>query len=341
MDRIDFVLPWLDDNDPEWQSLKDNMLKKNGIKLRQNDDENDACRFRDMGLLKYWFRSVEKFAPWVNKIYFVTCGQKPYWLNENHPKLVLIDHEDYIPSEYLPTFNSNTIETNLHRIPSLSEKFVLFNDDVFLLKPISPSFFYRKEDPVLPANLYMCRYYTISNWSRICFNDFCAVNEHFDVKEAIWENRRKWFNIKALGFKLALMNFIRYEVNKTFSINGYEHLANPHLKSTLQEVWDKCPDVLHDSSLSRFRSDLQVNQWLMIAWNLMKGRFSPIRDGKRGTTVKISTRQIDNIKNLIEQQSVFQVCFNDTFENDNPQFCFKEIAKAFDSILSKKSSFEK
>lgn len=69
-----------------------------------------------MGYLKYWFRGVEKYAPWVHKIYFVTCGQKPDWLNENHDKLVLVNHEDYIPHEYLPTFSSHTIELNFHRI---------------------------------------------------------------------------------------------------------------------------------------------------------------------------------------------------------------------------------
>lgn len=56
-------------------------------------------------------------------------GQKPERLNENHPKLVLMNHKDYIPSDYLPTFNSQTIKLNLHRIPDLSEKFVLFIDD--------------------------------------------------------------------------------------------------------------------------------------------------------------------------------------------------------------------
>jgi hypothetical protein len=59
---------------------------------------------------------VEKYAPWVNRVFFITCGQCPPWLNRNHPKLRLVDHKDFIPLEYLPTFNSMTIELNLHRI---------------------------------------------------------------------------------------------------------------------------------------------------------------------------------------------------------------------------------
>jgi len=72
---------------------------------------------------------VEQFAPWVRKIHFVTCGQKPEWLNADHPKLSLVNHSDYIPQQFLPTFNSSLIEIYLHRIPDLTEHFVYFNDD--------------------------------------------------------------------------------------------------------------------------------------------------------------------------------------------------------------------
>ncbi len=92
---------------------------------RGDEDANADCRYRDYGLLRYWFRSVERFAPWVNRMFFVTCGQKPEWLDENNPRLRLVNHADYIPAACLPTFQSNTIELNLHRIPDLSERFVL------------------------------------------------------------------------------------------------------------------------------------------------------------------------------------------------------------------------
>jgi hypothetical protein len=75
---------------------------------------------------------VEKFAPWVNHVYFVTWGHYPQWINLEHPKLMLIRHKEYIPKKYLPTYNSNIIELNLHRISSLSEKIILFDDDMFL-----------------------------------------------------------------------------------------------------------------------------------------------------------------------------------------------------------------
>ena len=128
---IDFVIPWVDGSDPAWQKERDAKAAQLGSMERC---DNRGERYRDWDNLKYWFRGVEKFAPWVHKIYFVTWGHLPEWLDVQHPKLVIVRHEDYIPKEYLPTFNSHTIEWNLHRIHGLSENFVYFNDDIFLLR---------------------------------------------------------------------------------------------------------------------------------------------------------------------------------------------------------------
>ena len=99
---IDFVLIWVDGNDPKW--------KKEYMKYAPTaQGDKGEIRFRDWENLRYWFRGVEKFAPWVNKIHFVTCGHIPNWLNLNAPKLNFVKHSDYIPASYLPTFNSHTI----------------------------------------------------------------------------------------------------------------------------------------------------------------------------------------------------------------------------------------
>lgn len=340
-DAIDFVLPWVDGNDPEWLAeMKKWKPLSSGI-ISSDKEGNSAVRYRsDEELLRFWFRAVEKYAPWVNKVFFVTCGQRPEWLNVNHPKLVWVNHEEYIPSEYLPTFNSPTIELNLHRIPTLSERFVLFNDDIFLLKPILPEYFFKDTYPVLPCDMKIYRFYGYNQWSRVCMNDYGIVAKQFNLGESIWKNRNKWFSISKLGFRQAVVNMIRYKVNKTFFISGFEHLANPHLKSTLQEVWSKCPDIMAAVSAARFRSDSNVNPWMLIAWNLAKGYFYPVRTGKRGIDIHASTQQIDRICNIIKQQSVYQLCINDTSDNDNVVFCNQMIAEAFATILPDKSSFE-
>ena len=84
---IDFVITWVDNTDLKWEEdflhYKEEQLG-NSIKTAKS-----SFRFRDWGILKYWFRAVEQYAPWVNKVYFVTCGQHPDWLNKDYPKLEL------------------------------------------------------------------------------------------------------------------------------------------------------------------------------------------------------------------------------------------------------------
>jgi len=138
--KIDFVLLWVDDKDIEWQKSKNRYMAEDVNKITSN-------KYRDFDNLKYWFRGVEKFAPWVNQIFLLTCNQKPEWLNEKHPKLKLVNHTDFIREEYLPTFNSHTIELNFHRIKGLSEHFVYFNDDFFIINHVKQDDFFVNRTP--------------------------------------------------------------------------------------------------------------------------------------------------------------------------------------------------
>ena len=104
--QIDFVVTWVDDRDLEWRKER---AKYSGDRGTDNRDE----RYRDWDLLRYWFRGVEKYAPWVRKIHFVTWGHLPAWLDTSNPKLHIVKHEDYISKEYLPFRQS--ISQNNHR----------------------------------------------------------------------------------------------------------------------------------------------------------------------------------------------------------------------------------
>lgn len=109
LEPIDIVVTWVDGNDPAW------LKEKNKYETCHNHffaHGNGICRYRDWQIFRYWFRSIEQYAPWVNQVFFVTWGHVPKWLNVNAPKLKIIRHSDFIPAKYLPTFNSNPIESN-------------------------------------------------------------------------------------------------------------------------------------------------------------------------------------------------------------------------------------
>ncbi len=129
---VDIVYTWVDGDDPEWIANKEAAQVGLGIEKTAGSVLSEE-RFRSRDELKYSLRSVEKFAPWVRTIHIVTAGQCPEWLNVDHPKIRLVDHADiYLKPEWLPTFNSSGIETQLHHVPGLADKFLYFNDDFFL-----------------------------------------------------------------------------------------------------------------------------------------------------------------------------------------------------------------
>ena len=78
----------------------------------------DRCVLSDNEELRYSLRSVELYAPWIRRIFIVTNGQIPSWLNMSHPKVEVVPHSRIFPnSSHLPTFSSPAIESNIHRIP--------------------------------------------------------------------------------------------------------------------------------------------------------------------------------------------------------------------------------
>ena len=67
--KIDFIVTWVDSNDPEW-------IKSYNY-YRPEKPITDSARFRNWDIFRYWFRAVERYAPWVNKVFLVTNGRFP------------------------------------------------------------------------------------------------------------------------------------------------------------------------------------------------------------------------------------------------------------------------
>ncbi|CAG02433.1 unnamed protein product, partial [Tetraodon nigroviridis] len=113
------------------------------ISQSKQDEDVSASRFEDNEELRYSLRSVERHAPWVRHIFIVTNGQIPSWLNLDNPRVTVITHQDIFQNHsHLPTFSSPAIETHIHRIPGLSQKFIYLNDDVMFGKDVWPDDFF-------------------------------------------------------------------------------------------------------------------------------------------------------------------------------------------------------
>lgn len=327
---IDFVITWVDMDDPKWKKDFSEYSKK-------TDNEKNSvskARFRDYGFLKYWFRGVEKFAPWVRKIHFVTCGQKPEWLDISNPKINLVNHEDYIPKQFLPCFNSNVLEYYLHKIPGLAEHFVYFNDDFFILNTLSFERFFKNG---LPCDIAAFRYNSgIGQWSKTLKNNLVIINQNFDKKEVMEKFHDKWYN-KIYGKKICLNKLLK-SYPKFITLRT-PHNAQPFLKSTFEAVWKVAEKELHAASGNRFRSTTDLTPELFRTWQICQGNFEPYNTYNDTKMFPLVLKSKKAIKAIYEQ-SYSLVCLNDNVHIRNYQQVMENIQAAFESILPEKSSFE-
>ncbi len=135
------VYLWVDGSDPAWMARKRAAC---GIEepAEGSSETNCKARWTDNQELRYSLRSAERFAPWIRRIFIVTDGQTPAWLDTTNPRVTVVDHSEILPPEARPCFNSAVIEYFLYRIPGLSEYFLYANDDMFFGAPVEPGFFF-------------------------------------------------------------------------------------------------------------------------------------------------------------------------------------------------------
>ena len=330
---IDFVIAWVDGNDPAWQAQKAQYSPS------AMADSATAVRFRDWDNLRYWFRGVEQFAPWVNRIHFITWGHLPPWLDTTHPQLHIVRHEDYIPVPYRPTFNSHTIELNLHRIEGLSEQFVYFNDDMFLTKAVQPTDFFKNGWPCDTFGLN-CIYFGHDSAGHFNGSNMEIINTAFKgQKRAIMKRDfRKWFDLKN-GHRKCLKTFLLIPW-EWFPGFHYDHLPSSFLKSTFTEVWEQYGEVLDATCRAKFRTESNVNQWLFKYWQFCRGHYC-VRKDTFGEVFHIEEKNIGELCTAIERQQYHMLCVNDTPRTPDFEATKQQVNACFERILPAQSTFEK
>ena len=333
--EIDFVLTWVDGADPEWQKEKYARMLKLGV-ISEADDRTE--RYRDWGILPYWFRGVEKFAPWVRTIHFVTYGHLPAWMNVNHPKLHIVNHSDYIPYKYLPTFNSHTIEWNFHKILGLSEKFVYFNDDMFLLKAVKPTDFFIDSKPVDMLALQP----DVANaddsvMPYIYLNNAMVLAKYFDKRENMKKQPWAYFHP---GYPL--MYLVNNALEMAFPrFTGFYtvHGPAPLMKQTYETLWRLEPELLDHVCSHPFRHKEDVSQYVLREYEKLNQNFVP-RNTKKFCRYYDLDAENSKLISMIEGQKCPVVCINDSNHSIPYDRVKNQLDTAFRQILPEKSSFE-
>lgn len=334
MNKIDVVVTWVDGNDSDWIKSKASF---------SNDKLADkrVSRFRDWDNLRYWFRSIERYAPWVNKIYFVTCGHIPEWLNTKHEKLKIVRHDEFIPSKFLPTFSSRTIDMNLHRIKGLSENFIYFNDDMMINDHVKETDFFIDNLPCECAILNTGAS-SISGFNKKAKDNanilYLApnyavgiINIYFDKKKQIKLNWKKWFNLR--NKKYLLRTMLLYPWNNFSGFYTF-HIPYSYNKKTYETVWSLEKDALEDTCTHKFRKNNDLNHLIFTYWQIASGHFHP-RNSDFGKKFNIVSNEEINKKiySAIEKNTYKVICINDDVYDDDD---FERIKDSLNSVLEKK-----
>ncbi|KAF0811615.1 Exopolysaccharide phosphotransferase CpsY [Andreprevotia sp. IGB-42] len=228
MAAIDIVYLWVNGADPAWQARRSAAwsawLAANPAMLARYG--NVAGRYRDNGELRYSLRTLERFYPDHGHVYLVTDAQRPDWLRE-HPQLTVIDHADLIPAGRRPVFDAGNIESYIHHIPGLSERFIYCNDDVFFGAPFDADSLFGPPGLVVYREVAMVP-------------DYMALqpDETALVNAAVLS--RQWLSMQLPGY--------------THVAAAYAHIPRGLLRNTLFQLEEQAADLFARVRGTTFRS---------------------------------------------------------------------------------------
>ena len=309
--EIDLVYLWVDGNDPQWRAKRDACIGK----TEKDSAVNCEGRYADNDELKYSLRSVEKYAPWIHKIFIVTDNQIPSWLDTLNPKIRIVDHKEIMPQICLPCFNATVIEHFLWKIPGLSEYFLFANDDMFINKPVNPSTFFA--DDSLP--IIRLTHSRLRNWYLLFRKKILGIP------------LKNYVQIVRNSAKLVEKRFgIYYDVKTHHNIDAYLKSDYHHVELMFEEEIKKTL-----SNHIRSANDIQRNLHAYVA--LAEKRGHPCYVSQK-TSFRFHIQNFKHYKKM-EKYSPMFFCMNDSeYANENDR---KRLTEYLRKRFPKKSIFEK
>ena len=321
--KIDIVYLWVDGNEPQWRAKRQRAAQAMSASSVTNMAvfSNVEGRFRDNDELRYSLRALEKYFPDHGHIYIVTDGQTPVWLRPG-AGLTLIDHRDLIPAGALPTFDSGNIESYIHRIEGLSERYFYFNDDVFFGAPVDV------DDWFWSGGVFTA-------WS----DDAPVLGEALLAEATSLENgsrlSRQWLADHADESG----RLVTYQhTPRTFA-----HAPRPMLKSLLLQLESRAPDMFSAVRSTRFRAwdKPSIVSDFVLRWALAQGvaRLKTYPHCHVSTGDARTGEQLLGLEARLGQLDFF--CINDTTDDAHPHDPrLTQVRLSLQRMFGKSSRFE-
>jgi Stealth protein CR2, conserved region 2/Stealth protein CR3, conserved region 3/Stealth protein CR1, conserved region 1/Stealth protein CR4, conserved region 4 len=280
---VDVVYTWVDDSDPCWRRALEHALAREERRL--HPWAVNAARYHNSDELRYSLRSLGLYAPFVRRIFVVTAGHVPAWLDVDHPDIQIVDHTELLDGACLPTFNSHAIEARLHHIDGLAEHYLYFNDDFMLGREVTAGTFF------------------IANGLAKLFPDVLAP---ILAGPATPDD----LPVDAASKNVRDLLHAHCDVHVARKIL---HVPYPQRRSVLMELEQRFPDEFERTTASRFRhpTDLNVASCLAHYYAFATGRAVP--DEIAAEYINIASRWAGpQMGRLLERRDVDAFCVNET-----------------------------
>lgn len=225
---IDLVIPYVNNNDLVWHKTYIDFCSKN--RLQEKIVEMLGSRYGGLTFIYDQLKLANKNMPWINKIYLLLSNKEQVIHSLLPPNVVCVYHNEFIPGQFLPTFNSTTIEMFLWNIKGLSEKFIYANDDMLPTGALKPSDF------------------------------FCGDKIKISWREDIWTKNSNVYGYQCHNCNIALSNRlgINYQKDKVLKP---QHSFTPMIRSHCKDTFFLIKDYILPH-IRAFRTPYQYNQYI-------------------------------------------------------------------------------
>jgi len=246
---VDVVIAWVDGDDPAHQKKMIPYLDSG----ERDYFGSKRTRFRSVNEIRYCLLSIYTFAPFVRNVYVLTDNQDPMlyddikkYFPERLSAFRVVDHKEVFRGyeEYLPVFNSRVIETMLWRIDGLSDNFIYFNDDTFLIREVCREDFFINNRPVLRGGWLPAPYPRVW-WNKLKSWTIRNVIQRKTYQPKPSYHLAQWSAAHLAGYRW------RY-----FCFN---HIPYAISKPTAGHIFREYHDAIHKNLSYKFRNSEQFN----------------------------------------------------------------------------------
>ncbi|MBZ1391547.1 Stealth CR1 domain-containing protein [Psychrobacter pacificensis] len=240
---IDIVIAWVDGSDPVLKQKRESYKPSNIVA----SDAITATRFASDDEIYYNIASIIKYVPFCRHIYVVTDQQKPAFIDEfakqnicAADKIRIVDHKEIFSGyeEFLPTFNTRSIETMIWNIADVSDYFIYMNDDFFFNQSATLEDFIEKDKLILHGH----------------WRNTAALNAKLNFRKT--KSKLLGTPIQPRHTIAQMLSAKVLDMDQFFEIHHFPHIVD---KTILKNYLLQHPQLLETQIKYKFRDVAQVN----------------------------------------------------------------------------------